>query len=183
MKIFSALHLYHRALDATPDKVSFRSSCRLVAAVGCCGAGLGALTRAFLRSLSVPATLATHARRGGDGAIRTLCALLCRLLVVVTLALLSSSVVTSPGGDEIIEPVVQRRVGRRNPGVSLSFSTGVLLSPWRSCSARCRARTMVSGAKGGRWPHDPQRSGLAREIDSRRDHGAGVAALGAADGP
>jgi hypothetical protein len=77
---------------------------------------------------------------------------------VVTLALLSSSVVTSPGEHEIIEPVVQRRVSRRNPGVSPPFD-------WRSALAlrplARRARTMVSGAKGGRWPHDPQRSGLA----------------------
>ena len=101
--------------------------------------------------------LATHARRGGDGATAP-CARCLPPAVVVTLALLSSSVVTSPGGHEIIEPVVQRRVGRRNPGVSPPFD-------WRSALAlrplARRARTMVSGAKGGRWPHDPQRSGLA----------------------
>jgi hypothetical protein len=51
-------------------------------------------------------------------------------------------------------------------------------------------RTIVSGAIGWRWPHDPQRSGLAADGTAMRDHvlgenkvGAGVAALGAADGP
>jgi hypothetical protein len=37
---------------------------------------------------------------------------------------------------------------------------------------------MTSGANGWRWPHDPQRSGLRREIGGRSGHGAGMAALG-----
>jgi hypothetical protein len=47
---------------------------------------------------------------------------------------------------------------------------------------RRRARTMVSGPKGWRWPHDPQRSGLAAR-SAVATVTVPVWPLGAADGP
>ena len=48
---------------------------------------------------------------------------------------------------QIIQPVVQRRVDRR--------------SPRRLRPVGRRAQAMISGAKGWRLPHDPQRGGFA----------------------
>ena len=46
------------------------------------------------------------------------------------------------------------------PGSSVASLLGKLLPDAGKLDQR-RARAMTSGAKGWRWPHDPQRSGLA----------------------
>jgi hypothetical protein len=54
----------------------------------------------------------------------------------------------------MIQPVVQRRGDRHNP--RRSPPAALALRP-----VGRRTQAMISGAKGWRWPHDPQRSGLA----------------------
>jgi hypothetical protein len=76
--------------------------------------------------------------------------------VVVTLSLLSSSVVTSPGEHEIIQPVSVGSVAT-TPAFRRPFDC----RPALALRPVGRARAMASGAKGWRWPHDPHRSGLA----------------------
>jgi hypothetical protein len=69
--------------------------------------------------------LATHARRGGDDdAVMTRCPLpvraACRLSVVVDVGAMARCRVACPR--QIIEPIVQRRVGRRQtPAVSAAL--------------------------------------------------------------